>query len=489
MPGLSHQDKITQGSKDATHLISDSFKSIVWHVVLAIVIGAIAWGFTSVLRWTVVQANHYLFHPFQVDVARAVILDGDVDLIQAKANSAATRSFLEHSRSAWVFLGIILAGSIIRGLLFCSKKWQMAEGDGATRTINYFLNSYNKPAADIINDRYSRPTFIEAIRRMVITALTLGAGGSGGLEGPVIPIGESIGSGICKRLRIKDQNTLRSMQMAGIAAAVCTLLNAPFASAIFAVEIAYAERIIYRTFLFSIFSVVVAYALNRQFFSTDSLFLMLPREHTYTVLEYLQVSFVAIFLSAPCGLGLKWFFGFLKRSTSGIPVVFRSPMGALMVAVIALGLWFWLGIEPGYVLGMGENTISDLLIGTGNPLLQVWWILLIIIIAKILSTGFTLMTGGSAGLLVPAMVLGGTMGAAVYHLFSYIPLLSQASPQIFIISGIASALVAVIEVPLASIALVVELFGAVYAPPVMLAVGVSHLLASYFRRFFHFNSE
>jgi H+/Cl- antiporter ClcA len=49
-------------------------------------------------------------------------------------------------------------------------------------------------------------------------------------------------------------------------------------------------------------------------------------------------------------------------------------------------------------------------------------------------------------------------------------------------------LVAVIEVPLASIAFVVELFGAVYAPPVMLAVGVSHLMASYFRRFFHFNS-
>ena len=488
MAGPSHQSKVLQGSKDTSYLISDTFKSIIWHIFLAIITGMIAWGFAATLKVTIMHSNEFLFTPFQHEAQQALLTEPNTDITQPKINSPETRSTLEHAKWPWVFLAIILLGSLIRGYLFRSKAWHTSEGDGASTTIDYFLDSYNQPADQIVQSRYKKPTFMEAVRRMIITALTLGAGGSGGLEGPVIPVGECIGSGICKKFGVTNQNTLRAIQVAGISAAVCTLLNAPFASALFALEIAYAERIVYRTFLFSIFSVIVAYALNRHFFpsGTEELF-YIPHAHAYTLLEYIQVSFVAVFLSAPCGLGLKWFFGFLKRKTRSIPIIFRSPIGALSVAFIALSLWFWLGLEPGYVLGMGENTISDLLMGSGNPLLQIWWVLLIIIIAKIVSTGFTLMTGGSAGLLVPAMVLGGTMGAAVFHLFNFIPILSQASPNLFIISGIASALVAVIEAPLASIALVIEMFGAVYAPAVLLAVGISHLMSTYFRDHFRSN--
>jgi chloride channel protein, CIC family len=116
-------------------------------------------------------------------------------------------------------------------------------------------------------------------------------------------------------------------------------------------------------------------------------------------------------------------------------------------------------------------------------LLQIWWVLLIIIAVKILTTGFTLMTGGSAGLLVPAMILGGSMGACMFHLLSGVPWLANANAQIFIIAGIASSLVAVIEVPLATIALVIEMFGANYAAPVMVAVGVCHIISRKMRMY------
>lgn len=477
MAGPSQKQKINLGSKDQSFTFYESMSSIMRTIFLALMVGVLAWAFATVLKITVEKSSEFLFEPFHHQVQVLKKNKSTADIVSPSLNKVATKRVLEHTSSAWIFLGVILLGALIRGFLFQSKSWHTVEGDGATQSINYFLNSYNQQPEVYVKERFSRATFMAALRRVLITGLTLGCGGSGGLEGPIIPIGENIGAGLCRWLGIKDANTLRALQMAGIAAAVCTLLNAPFASAIFATEIVYSERIVYRTFLYSIFSVVVAYTLNHNLMSSTSLFSVAAHGQYYSIREYILVCLVAIFCSGPCGLGLKWFFGYLKKVFAFIPAFFRSPIAALITAVIVLGLWFLLGIEPGYILGVGEHTISDLLSQSGNPLLQVWWIILVIIVAKTLATGLTLMTGGSAGLLVPAMILGGAMGAVMYHMLTFLSLVVDPSPQIFIIAGIASSLVAIIEVPLATIALVVEMFGASYAAPVMVAVGVCHILS------------
>ena len=477
MAGPSQRQKISLGSKDQSYRFYESFQNIIKTILLALIVGLIAWGLTTILKESVNRASEFLFEPFHHQVQVLSEKKETADIVAPYLNKKSTKVKLETSSSPWIFLSVILLGSLVRSILFKSKVWHTVEGDGATQSINYFLNSYNQPPEVYVKERFSRATFMAALRRMLITGLTLGCGGSGGLEGPIIPIGENIGAGLCRWLCIKDANTLRALQMAGIAAAVCTLLNAPFASAIFATEIVYSERIVYRTFLYSIFAVVVAYTLNHNIMSSTSLFSIAAHGQYYSVHEYVLVCLVAIFCSGPCGLGLKWFFGYLKKVFAFIPAFYRSPIAALLTAMIVLGLWFSLGIEPGYVVGVGEHTINNLLMQSGNPLLQVWWIIVVIIVAKTLATGLTLMTGGSAGLLVPAMILGGAMGAVMYHLLTFLSLVVDPSPQIFIIAGIASSLVAIIEVPLATIALVVEMFGASYAAPVMVAVGVCHILS------------
>ena len=49
-------------------------------------------------------------------------------------------------------------------------------------------------------------------------------------------------------------------------------------------------------------------------------------------------------------------------------------------------------------------------------------------------------------------------------------------PAIFVVSGIASALVAVVGVPMAAIALVLEVFGPQYSPPAVLACGLTYVI-------------
>ena len=137
----------------------------------------------------------------------------------------------------------------------CIPVWKSSEGDGATQSIEYFLKSYSETNDQkAVESRYSRATFMEAARRLFITTLTLGAGGSGGLEGPTIPIGEAVGAGWSKVFKVASADDLRCFQMAGIAAAVCTLLNTPFAAAIFAAEVVYSQSCLPNASLFNDFS-------------------------------------------------------------------------------------------------------------------------------------------------------------------------------------------------------------------------------------------
>ena len=164
-----------------------------------------------------------------------------------------------------------------------------------------------------------------------------------------------------------------------------------------------------------------------------------------------------------------------------MPSIAQPLVGAAATGAIALVLWFGLGLEPQHVLGVGEKTLDQILQQEGNPLLQVWWILAILVLAKTFATGFTLMAGGSAGMLVPAMYLGGTMGALVHYALLELGIPAGSGPALFMVAGIASGLVAVAEVPLAAIAFVMEVFGAHFGPPAIVACVLTYMVAKRLR--------
>ena len=72
--------------------------------------------------------------------------------------------------------------------------------------------------------------------------------------------------------------------------------------------------------------------------------------------------------------------------------------------------------------------------------------------------------------------LGGVSGAATCRLLQLVGPFAQLDVALFVVVGIASALVAMVGVPLAAIALVLEIFGTPYGPPAILACGVTYVL-------------
>ncbi|MBN2689888.1 MAG: chloride channel protein [Gammaproteobacteria bacterium] len=457
--GPSKETKIGSAISDTSHLLAESWVEIIRNFLIVSLIGSMVWFFCSVLRFTIEHSTDFLFEQFH-----------------------------HHAHHIWstgslILIAALIVSGVVRGWMLKYDYWQDAAGDGAATSIEYFHKTYTGHHDDSIVDvRYKQSTVGAAVRRVIITFLTVGFGGSGGIEGPVIPIGEHIGAGWSKLFRVKNRHDLRVFQMAGIAAAISTLLNAPFAAALFAGEVVFAERLVYRTLLYSMIAAICAYTLNNHLLHFQPLFSIAAHAHVYAPREYLEVSLVAILCSAPAALGINSVLMLLRKFMTLFNVTIRALIGAFFIGAIAFIMWFGLHIAPEHILGVSEGTLQTLINGSNQALFNIWWILFLLAFAKLLTMGFTYAAGGSVGLLIPAMYIGGVIGAAIYHVMPllHIPVFSM-NPSLFIIAGIASALVAVIEIPLATIAFVMEVFGAKFAAPAIVSVVICHLLAKRFK--------
>lgn len=389
---------------------------------------------------------------------------------------------LDRSTDGWVgaalLLGALLVGAIARTLLYRSKEWRVAAGDGMQVALENYQITYVYDGDDP-EPRYVRPAFGLALRKGLTTLLTLGSGASGGLEAPAVVIAESLSAGVSRVLRVRSEHELRTYQLAGIAAAVATLLGAPFTAALFAAEVAYGDRIIYRKLAYGLWAGVVAFWCDTWLHGTyEPIFHPPTHEPLYSVAEYSVAALVAVAVSGPLALGFGRAILTIRAMVERAGPPWLGSASVAIAGLVALGLYHGLGIEPHHVLGMGEETVDGIL--GHNDELALPSILAVVLVAKVLTTGLTITSGGSAGLLVPSMVLGGVSGALTAHVVSWSGLVTL-DPALFAVVGIASALVAVVGVPLAAIALVFEVFGRVFGPPAILACGLTYLVTLKFK--------
>lgn len=504
--------------KDASFKIYDRWDALFKNFFIVALVAATTWGFVSVVRYSIHHGAHTLFGPFltlhddrdrpintglegvktpETTVAQPLDTQDNTSSSEPNQEETQTQTMAEGSsqahsqtsaqeqhdysedalnRQILIIISVLLGAALLRGLLLRIPSWRSSEGDGMGVSLEFFHATYDDDGKKE-QTRYQYPDFFQAVRRVVLTSLTVGTGGSGGIEAPVVPIGECIGAGWSRLMNVMQSDDLRIYQMAGMSAAVATLLDAPFTAALFAAEIVYNARILYRPLMYSLIGSIVAYALNNHFLAFEPLFVTRAHTAVYTLKEYMEVSAVALICSAPASLGIGFLFKRLKKMIKPFPGIVRPVIGAFFTGLIGVGIWYGFGLEPQHVLGVSEETIIQVMSSDGNPLLSIWWILFLLVIAKAFATGFTLMAGGSAGALVPSMYLGGVSGAAIYQVMIVLGFPVDANVAVFVVAGLASALVAVVQVPLAAIAFVMEVFGATYGPPAIVSCVLTYLLA------------
>ena len=332
----------------------------------------------------------------------------------------------------WFLLLLPAVGGLFSGWLVYTFAPE-AEGHGTDAAIN----AYHYKGGFI----RSRVPLVKTLA----SSLTLTTGGSGGREGPIAQIGAGFGSFLATRLKLSDRDR-RIMMAAGIGAGVGSIFRAPLAGALFAAEVLYRDPEFESEVIIPAgISSVVAYCVFCLVFGWGSLFDSPPFEfeNPLELGPYLVLSFVLV------GTGvcyIKIFYGTIHffEKLKKVPNHIKPAIGGLLTGMV--GFYFPECLAFGY--GYAQKALyNELAIGA----------LLALAFGKILTTSFSIGSGGSGGVFGPSIVIGGAIGGAVGKAFNSVMPNVVPQPGAFVVVGMAGFFTAVSNTPISTIIFVSEM--------------------------------
>ncbi|MBN1841201.1 MAG: chloride channel protein [Deltaproteobacteria bacterium] len=330
----------------------------------------------------------------------------------------------------WMLFFLPALGGIISGWLVYTFAPE-AEGHGTDAAID----SYHNKGGFV----RGRIPFIKTIA----SAVTITSGGSGGREGPIAQIGAGFGSYLATRLKLSDRDR-RIMLAAGIGAGVGSIFRAPLAGALFAAEVLYrnpefeAEVIIpagiASVVAYCVFCLVCGW--GSLFESQDFAFQNPLELGPYIVLAFILVGGAILYI--------KSFYGVHRIAKAlKIPNHIKPAIGGLCTGAIGFFLPQALSFGYGFAQMALNNEIPTLL-------------LLGLAFGKIMTTSFSIGSGGSGGVFGPSIVIGGAFGGAVGRIFHAIIPGIVTEPGAFVVVGMAGFFAAVSNTPISTIIFVSE---------------------------------
>jgi len=303
--------------------------------------------------------------------------------------------------------------------------------------------------------------------KIVASALTIGSGGSGGREGPTGQISAGFGSFLARFFDLSPSDA-RIAVASGVGSGIGAIFGAPLGGSILATEIMYRDDFEVEALLPSFIASIVGYAAWGSIEGFGPLFGYVGN---YRLTDATQLAWFGIIGILGGLIGLLYAKGFY-----GIADVFgrlplprwvRPAIGGLVVGCIALAI-------P-EVLGTGYGWIQQSL---GPQLLHIpLWIVLLLPLARIATTGLSIGSGGSGGIFGPGMVIGAFLGASVWRVLEPVAPSLGHDPAPYVIVGMMCCFGSISRAPLAVMIMVAEMTGTLsLIVPAMVAVGLATLI-------------
>ncbi len=328
----------------------------------------------------------------------------------------------------------------------------------------------------------------------ILTApLTVGFGGSVGLEGPTVATGAAISSNISRMFHVNQTN--RNLLIGCAAAgAMSSIFKAPIAAIIFAIEVFSLDLTIASMLpllLASLSAIITSYF----FFGDD---VLLPFK-TQDVFHISDVPFFAI-LGIFTGLASIYFTEIYDRIQKFFDQI-KSPIKRLLVGGLGLGLLIYL-IPPLY--GEGFDVINSLVQGNPEEVLRNntfnlditnTWILILLLLGlvlfKIIASTLTFSAGGVGGIFSPTLFMGSILGNAVAKIINNAGFFQiQVSESNFTLVGMAGLMAGVLHAPLTAIFLIAEVTGGYELfIPLMITAAISYSITKYIHPHSVYNME
>lgn len=363
------------------------------------------------------------------------------------------------------FLGIVLTTSIVLTIF----KGQDRKGIGA---ILYEIAQNSSIVSSV--KMYSQ---------IVQSAITVGFGGSAGLESPIAVTGAAIGSNFAQtyRLSYKERTLLLA---AGATAGIASAFNAPIAGIMFAFEILL-TGVVFTDFIPLVVAAVCGSLLSRILLQEDVLF----RFYTREAFNYKNVPYYLI-LGIFTGLYARYFVVISQKVEHFIKGLKMSRLRKAMFGGAVLSLLCVL-FPP--LFGEGYDTVKAFTNGNTHNIIQnsffryfeikdftIIIFLILVLLLKAFATSFTIFSGGNGGNFAPSLFAGGTVGylfAVVCQQIGF----TEVPVTNLVLVGMAGAMSGVMYAPLTAIFLIAESsFGYDLFIPLMIVSIISYLIAKWF---------
>lgn len=363
------------------------------------------------------------------------------------------------------FLGIVLTTSIVLTIF----KGQDRKGIGA---ILYEIAQNSSIVSSV-----------KTYSQIVQSAITVGLGGSAGLESPIAVTGAAIGSNFAQtyRLNYKERTLLLA---AGATAGVASAFNAPIAGVMFAFEILL-TGVVFTDFIPLVVAAVCGSLLSRILLQEDILF----RFHTREAFDYRNLPYYLI-LGIVTGLYARYFLIISQKVEHFIKELKMSRLRKAMLggAILSLLCVFF---PP--LFGEGYETVKAFTNGNTNSIIEnslfryfdirEWTIIVFLVLVcllKAFATSFTIFSGGNGGNFAPSLFAGGTVGFLFAVICQQIGF-KEVPVSNLVLVGMAGAMSGVLYAPLTAIFLIAESsFGYDLFIPLMIVSVISYLIAKWF---------
>ena len=319
---------------------------------------------------------------------------------------------------------------------------------------------------------------------LITAPLTVGFGGSVGLEGPTVSTGAALGSNFARLFHL-NQNTRTLLIGAAAAGAMASIFKAPIAAIVFAVEIFSLELTLASMIpllLASITAVLTSY-----FFFGDDVLLHFDVQDKFALSDVFFYVLLGVITATVSIYFSKIYFAvriFFKR--------FDNPYKRLLIGGVMLGTIVYF-IPP--LFGEGFVTINNVLKGNISEVLtnnifhtfseEIWVVAILLIglvLFKVVAMSFTFGAGGVGGVFAPTLFTGSISGYLVAMLVNSSNLFNhQLSLTNFAMVGMAGLMAGVLHAPLTAIFLIAEITGGYELfIPLMIVASISFLITKHY---------
>lgn len=378
-------------------------------------------------------------------------------------------SLIEAEKVNYLFLAYPLIG-IALTVLFV----KIFIKDDISHGISQILHAISKKGSKIkSHNSYSS---------VVAGTLTVGFGGSVGLEAPIVLTGSSIGSNLGRIFGL-NYKTMTILIGCGAAGAIGGIFKAPVAAVIFGLEVLMLDLTAWSLIpllisavtgtIVSFFlmgkGVIFTFAMKDPFLLKNIIY--------YIILGVTTGIFSFLFIRISM---------FIEKFFSGIKNIYIK----IISGGILLGFLIFM-LPPLY--GEGYNTLDILLNGDSSELLKnsffsgysdPFWILIIflglVLFFKIIAVTATTGSGGIGGVFAPSLFMGGITGFLTSKMLNFLDFV-HVSERNFALAGMAGSMAGVMHAPLTAIFLIAEITGG-YALiiPLIITSTFSYITVMYF---------